>query len=175
MMGEGEDGAPAGDADEGAAAPDAEALRRAAESLDPRKLRRLWRAANIVAAFGFVIVAASVFDAARGDLEMALLALVLGAAAAYLSRCAVIFGLGAWRAPGLAAFIIETEVRREGEGLEVDTKHHATGDPTLDGYVKSFIEARARILKIASWAMVLVFLFFIMFIASLLGLVDFVW
>ncbi|MEM9724952.1 MAG: hypothetical protein AAF909_05755 [Pseudomonadota bacterium] len=138
------------------------------------RLRLIWG----VATLGAILVAAAVasFALSPGGLDANwLIAGALALGLGLYARLFLIAGLATVFAPGLRAYLGETDVSRQGEGVEVVTERRSSGDPALDGFIDSYAQATEQVVKMLVWALVILTVIGLVYAASLFGLVDFSW
>ena len=103
-----------------------------------KKLKSMWLAANLGGLAVFAVLIPVLRNTGGDWLPVVLWSAVGGVAA----RFALLFVLAPLLAPELDRFVKTADVKRVGDDVEVKSEVALSGDPELDGYIRSYRDAK---------------------------------
>ncbi|MGD2132720.1 MAG: hypothetical protein PVI23_08000 [Maricaulaceae bacterium] len=115
-----------------------------------KKLKSIWLAANVGGVAAFVALIPALLNTGAEWLPVVLWSAVGGVAA----RFALLFALVPLRAPELDRFVKAADVKREGDDVSVQSEITLSGDPAVDGFIRSYRDAKDWTIKTIVLAMV---------------------
>lgn len=112
------------------------------------KLTRLWWGAVSVA----LMASGGAFLFITADDAFSVVWVVAAFGLAVIVHQMVFFILCAVLAPGLSTFVVEEDVKVEGDNVVHESRYAETGDPELDGFIRAYTTARGATIAVLGTA-----------------------